>query len=66
MSKKILVVKTVDNSHHIIDFSLIESVCPKDSRDNKSTISLIGSDQVFYSTETPIQIFEKIKVLQSE
>lgn len=66
MKKKFLVVLTVNASHHVIDLSLIEAISPKEGEKNKSSIKLIGIGHEFYSIETPIQIFEKIKLLQSE
>lgn len=66
MKKQFLIVPTVGDSYHVIDFNLIESICPKEGKENKSTITLIGKGDCFYSTETPLQIFERIKLLHPE
>ena len=69
MKKQFLVVQTIGISCHIIDLNLIKNISPKGNiqgLEYKSEISFIAGEISLYSTETPLEIFEKIKILQQE
>lgn len=59
--KQFIIVPAIEDSHHVIDIQLIESVSRKEGKLNKSEIRLIGSEKGFYSTSTPLEIFNELK-----
>lgn len=61
--KQFIIVPAIEDSHHVIDLQLIESVCRKEGKLNKSEIRLIGSETVLYSTSTPLEIFNELQTL---
>lgn len=67
MKKQFLIVNAINKSFHVIDLQLIESISQREGKENKSEIKIISNESYhLYSTDTPFEIFEKIKLLQQE
>jgi len=59
--KQFIIVPAIEDSHHVIDIQLIETISRKEGKLNKSEIRLIGSERELYSTSAPLEIFNELK-----
>ena len=62
--RKFIFVETISKKGHIIPVDSIKYISPNnDKGENNSSINIINSSEVLHSTETPKEIFQKIKDL---